>query len=447
MTNIDNYGTPAERFLGRIGDHEDRIGTIERLLSEVLQTLLIAGPTGAGQNLLVLQSTDSNTEGGQLSLKRLDGTTISIDQYLTYLRFLIGGNESHRFSAGGNTQLIGTNDEKLRIVSGPGQGYIAFFDPTNTTRWGYITQTILNLAIVSEGGKSLTLGATGGITITGDGAGGLLLQSNVLTTLYSNGGHSIANGGARFDRSVMNVWNNAGALVRNTAANGPATMSLNTPGYAPVLECNTGVGEILRILTNPQNAYAQVHGGAYTTMSSRRFKRDIATFPRRSLSAAAPSVLDRIDQVRTVTYKHSTNPMDRIPQAGEGFDRKDGSFDDRRQAALARLNRVHMLAGRDPLASKHICGTDCAGSPEEPCGSYLNATKDHIGVIAEEFYGPFPEAVTLDADGKPMGVDGLQIGAISLAGIKELRAENKMLRDRVSSLEERLSALEARLSA
>lgn len=64
--------------------------------------------------------------------------------------------------------------------------------------------------------------------------------------------------------------------------------------------------------------------------------------------------------------------------------------------------------------------------------------KADIGLIAEEVADALPEAVSLDEHGVAQGVDYSRVAALSLAAIRELKAQNEKLLARIEELERRV---------
>ncbi|HZW05830.1 MAG TPA: tail fiber domain-containing protein, partial [Phycisphaerales bacterium] len=65
-----------------------------------------------------------------------------------------------------------------------------------------------------------------------------------------------------------------------------------------------------------------------------------------------------------------------------------------------------------------------------------------LGLIAEDVHAVFPEAVTLDEQGRPASIDYSRIAALSIQAIKDLRAQNAAREAELTDLKARLAALE-----
>ncbi|HYD01557.1 MAG TPA: hypothetical protein VEB22_10050, partial [Phycisphaerales bacterium] len=68
--------------------------------------------------------------------------------------------------------------------------------------------------------------------------------------------------------------------------------------------------------------------------------------------------------------------------------------------------------------------------------------KQTLGLIAEDVQAVFPEAVTLDEQGRPASIDYSRIAALSIQAIKDLRALNAARDAELADLRARLAALE-----
>jgi hypothetical protein len=82
----------------------------------------------------------------------------------------------------------------------------------------------------------------------------------------------------------------------------------------------------------------------------------------------------------------------------------------------------------------HDCGIDgCLGTADSPCCLTANDTPE-FGLIAEEVYEVFPEAVRLDADLQPDSIDVNQIAGLALGAVAELNRQLIELRAEVATL-------------
>ena len=69
-----------------------------------------------------------------------------------------------------------------------------------------------------------------------------------------------------------------------------------------------------------------------------------------------------------------------------------------------------------------------------------------LGLIAEDVHALFPDAVTLDEEGKPASIDYSRIAALSVQAIKDLRSQNAAREAELAELKARMAALEKALN-
>jgi subtilisin-like proprotein convertase family protein len=67
------------------------------------------------------------------------------------------------------------------------------------------------------------------------------------------------------------------------------------------------------------------------------------------------------------------------------------------------------------------------------------------GLIAEEVFKLFPEAVSLDTQGRPDGIDYSRVTALSIKALKEMRAQQEVKDQELAALKARLEAIEKAL--
>ncbi len=203
-----------------------------------------------------------------------------------------------------------------------------------------------------------------------------------------------------------------------------ASVAIWTNGYASQFRMSSSAQDVY--LRNYNDSAYPIFYTDVVDMSSRRYKRSIVPFGR-SLSAGAESALSALSRIDVVTYKRNHSEM--IP------DRK-GRFDERRAAALARLNKIRSDQGLEPYVKVHVCGEDCIGSANAPCQVYINGEKDLPGIIAEDLNEILPGCVQVDPHtGNAEGIKTLSLLAVTIKALQEMK-------DLVESLEAKIAVLE-----
>jgi hypothetical protein len=158
---------------------------------------------------------------------------------------------------------------------------------------------------------------------------------------------------------------------------------------------------------------AQVMAQAHPTESSRRWKKNITDWPMRAGGAAVERAIDKIDRLRPVTFERADYDDWELPTG-------------RRLQALKRLNDFNDHRDLEHFTGypAHDCEIhDCIGDKDNPCVRVLNTKGTKYGMIAEEVVEVFPEAVHLDKDRQPDGIDYAMITTVLVAAVKELKEE------------------------
>lgn len=379
-------------------------------------------------------------------------------------------NGSPRLQIGtGGLIKIGNAGESLRFVGD--NSYLAFFEGTEVTRRAFLQATSTLTNLVSEVGTLDLYGSsqlfriasgyallngymrigtwpangayTGLVDRASGGANNYMIMADTLDTYISSPGSTgvihirprnngtsgevvVSNSGTSHQQQVSAGRNGGGAGGGATDANyynatfyanpagiqGGATghtasIAFHPGGVAPQLRCGYNVDTIY-VHNSVGTASTSALSGVLVNTSSRRYKTNIAEWPPRSLSSAAPSAIDIARQLRVTSFQFSGGS----PQAVEG----------RRLEALKRLNaytRRNNLP--DYVLRDHDCGIDdCDGTPDDPCARVLNARAQHVGLIAEEVAEVMPEAVHLDANRQPEGIHYGAVTAMCIAAIQEL---------------------------
>lgn len=210
-------------------------------------------------------------------------------------------------------------------------------------------------------------------------------------------------------RGTNNAIYYTDAALRADPGAGWATCSLHPGGIAITIGAPGGAGNSLYIRDYTGNAAsANIHAANFTADSSRRWKRNINPYPLLAVGAAVPKVADVISRLQPVTFEFSVPDIE-VPS-------------ERRGKAFQRLNRFRESKGLDPYELPiHDCDIhECNGTSENPCCRVINRERQLHGFIAEDVFEVLPEAVWLDSDRLPAGLDLGQIVSISIAAIKEL---------------------------
>jgi hypothetical protein len=78
--------------------------------------------------------------------------------------------------------------------------------------------------------------------------------------------------------------------------------------------------------------------------------------------------------------------------------------------------------------------------------NWKSGGKEDIGLVAEEVGQVVPEIVTYEKNGKDaQSLDYSRLVPVTIEAIKELKAENKSLREENNTLHERLKAVERKI--
>jgi hypothetical protein len=249
------------------------------------------------------------------------------------------------------------------------------------------------------GEGSITLG-WGGTThathkVYVNGSGYFQSSMTVMTTLAVGGlasvGSLTATGQIQTNKSGLGgVWSDA-SMICNPGG-GTANLALHCGGVAPQLGAVNGAGNNVYCRdANFSVGSANLVALGHIADSTRRIKRNIASWPARSLGAGAPSAVELVGRLKPVSFE--------------------------------AINMELEMDGEPHDCAKHECG----GTKKHPCSRTLNRRKPRLGLIAEDVNDVLPEAVFIDEDGLPAGIDIAMLATAAIAAIKELTARIEQL--------------------
>ena len=224
-------------------------------------------------------------------------------------------------------------------------------------------------------------------------------------------------------------WNLRHLRIESQSGSNPNTASLAlwAGGVAPIIQCyNSGSnGEEISFVNNANTGYVNVYALGFIAMSTARQKEDVAPVDD-------ANILERVAKLHAVRWRPKVRPLTLTPSArfAEVADR---------WAATGRAPltpQAHHMESADHDCSVHACN----GTADDPCAIALNDSP-RIGWTAEDVAEVFPEAVQLDADRLPVGVDGLQMAAVTFSAVRALLARVTALEATVESLRAEVAAL------
>lgn len=215
-------------------------------------------------------------------------------------------------------------------------------------------------------------GPSGARYIDGIISGELITRNRLKVQLPQNSAVTWA------DQQIVVVGTDVGAVDRSGIS-----FSVPHNGVAPLLVCIGADGEALQVRNAAGTGYVPIRASAFTVSSSERIKEDISDAPE--------DTLDKISELSAKTYRFTEGPSVLVES-------DDGTI----------------------TSVDHVCSPElCGHTPNDPCSIIQNDTL-RFGLIAEEVFNVFPEAVTLDNGGQPAGVDIDQIAALALDGVSRL---------------------------
>ena len=194
-------------------------------------------------------------------------------------------------------------------------------------------------------------------------------------------------------------WSTSQIVCRGMGDQG--RVAIHCPGYAPQWRSTTSEGEMMTAVNTTGAAYRPIGATAFTVVSSEHVKRSI-----RSLRQTAERIIVRRPVDSDVA--ELPNIMDLRPVAFR-----------------PREDVVTKLGGKDGMETV----------PED-CDVFVReATRERIGLIAEEVAEVIPSAVSHRRDGSAVGIDYAQVTVALLDHVQQLTNEVSTLRRRVAQLE------------
>lgn len=371
---------------------------------------------------------------------------------------LTGGNLSGGISFTGGGQVIAMS---------PAASYMAWFN--GPTRLGYLQGNAGGLILSSETGV-LSLTGTGGLNLNGGrvdfggnnltGFGGSITVAGTTYTMQAGawansialrngsgqiyvshlnstadvvGGYPVYMAGQNGDNflrwysksgafvatqcqgnATSTLWSEV-ALLANPAA-GNAAVALHCGGVAPQIASVNGYGNAVYFRDSVFNdASCVIVSAGIVTDSSKRWKKNINGWPLKSLGAASEQALSLLNKLNPVTYEVAIPDIE--------------TPDEKRMKAFVKLNSFNSSKGLSPYElPEHNCGEhQCDGTIEEPCIRYIESHKTHLGFIAEEVIEVVPNAVRLDKEKMPSGINYNYLITLCVAAIKEMTSRLEML--------------------
>jgi len=413
-----------------------------RFVDQIKTSTLTVNPTSdtTSSALIIPASTHATSDRAALSL---GDWQIGQDLGANGTKDIYFWNGSTRLLIGtGGLITIGNSAESLRF--GGDSSYISFYSSPTGSRRGYLQGNAGNVILNSEVG-TLQLYGVGGVslspmTINGyTGSTGTLANRLVLSDSngyifgnYINMTANVASGyptymaGQNGD-NYLRWYNKAGEFAASRISGnanaadwgncaiaalpfaGSAAICFHTGSVAPVIADVTGYGNAFFFRDSAFNGNTGVlYANSYNADSSRRWKKNINTWPLRSGGAAVEDATDVVARLRPVTFQ-SVNTDHEMPR-------------ERRWYALGRLNQLRSNKGLPPYEPEaHDCAThECDGTATDPCIRKMRTDSEKIGFIAEEVIDVLPTAVHLDLERLPMAIDLGQLITVAIAAIKEL---------------------------
>jgi hypothetical protein len=253
-------------------------------------------------------------------------------------------------------------------------------------------------------------------------------QNNMYQNLDMGGNTVTAVGQLQVQKEFTSAspgWASAQAVIESTSvANSIAAVSIrnNQANLASQLRVWGNDGSGIGVVNAAGTAFHPVFASAFTVSSTLRVKQEVAV-------VEGDSLLERCRHVKAIRFRGKERPESVVMTAR--FSDLDGRWQARGRKPLKPDS------SRDYEIIEHDCCLDhCDGTPDAPCHDILN-DGPKMGLAAEELYEIFPEAVRVNGDRVPMGINVDQVASIALAGVAALTA-------RLDEALAKIEALEAR---
>ena len=400
--------------------------------------LIITGtPSGYSTANLVLGPVDGTDEGGQITLvggpngASTDHPDWNIDVYQDQFRVHTAGVVKLQYDesteiftitgdtvSGGFVGLAGSSTYRVVLISNQSGNPFATNAPVLVGESGW--------AFYHNGAAAYKMGWRGtaspystnylwadGNTLFGSAPndGSITNNHNFIGTLRSSG--TFTSGSlvvaasqvqSQLNTSGSAEWSNANLLCNPGAGN--TAVAWHPGGVAPQVRVGNGNNNMYFRNSN-DSAYVTILA-VISDQSSGTTKQDIEDWPPLP-AASAPG--------QAIAALRSKRPaLDKVHQIKPKFFRRNHD------------EWMHQIRYDGEEDGPHECGRDCDYTPEAPCPRYRDWELGSVGVIAEELYESFPEAVMLDNEGRPAGVSPTALAIAAIAAIQELRTEIEELR-------------------
>lgn len=199
-------------------------------------------------------------------------------------------------------------------------------------------------------------------------------------------------------------WSESHVIIRNATNPGQAQIAFHAHNVAPIIKGWYG-DEAIEIRNNPDSGFVAIKASAFVVSSTLRMKKDV-------VEETDDAILSRVRPAKQIRFRQKIRPQ--YLRKEQRFKDLDAKWQERGRTPL------EPKVGRDLNSADHDCEIDeCDGTPDSPCSMTLNDT-ENIGLSAEAVYEYFPEAVYLDREGLPMGVDVSQIATAAFAAVGAL---------------------------
>ncbi len=202
-------------------------------------------------------------------------------------------------------------------------------------------------------------------------------------------------------KSVTSLsWADAQVLSECESGGGYSARVCLHQYYAPQIRVGQGWGEVFQFVNESGAAFVPLHGSAFVVGSALATKHDVRTLrpQRERIVVHHDPFVDEVPDVdvmalRPVVFRRNGGPPN------------------------------HVEHGKDPI-------------PDALDSSFgIQATRERLGLIADEVQHVIPSAVSYDTDRQPMGIDYAQITVALLDHVQRLTDEVATLRYRIAELE------------